>query len=226
MLRSLDRTNARLALTADGRTLVSGGRNLCWWDLGQGTNMVTPSAGNWPMFSADGRTLVVFGRDASVDIWDAASRELDNRFRVGAAPAFGFSGGPAALSPGGSLLAVAGVNDSIELWDTKSGQLLGSFVGHKQNVTTIAFCPDGKTLATSSDDSTLKFWNLGSQQELLTIRRLGGAFRALTFSPDGGALVAGTSSMVPGGGVRVFRAASLVEIDAGESRRRTQVENF
>ncbi len=78
------------------------------------------------------------------------------------------------------------------------------------------FSPDGRTVVTASDDSTLKFWNVATRQELLTVRRLGGGLRALMFSPDGRSLVAGSSSTLPMGGLRAFRAPSLQEIDAAE----------
>ena len=49
------------------------------------------------------------------------------------------------------------------------------------------------------------------------MQRLGGALRALTFSPDGRFLVAGTSATLLTGGLRVFRAPSVQEIDAVEA---------
>jgi len=97
-------------------------------------------------------------------------------------------------------------DDTIRLWDTTTGQSLGACTGHKQDVWSVAFSPDGKTLVTASDDSTLKFWNVATRQELLTIRRLGGALRALHFSPDGQLLVGGTSSSSRTGGLYFYRA--------------------
>jgi WD40 repeat protein len=137
---------------------------------------------------------------------------------VDSMPMFGASGSPVSFSPDGRLLAIAGQDDSIAIWNVNRTELLGTLVGHKQYVSTVAFSPDGKTLASASDDSTLKFWNVATQQELLTVRRLGGGLRALTFSSDGRALVAGTSSTLLTGGLRVFRAPSLPEIDVAEAR--------
>jgi len=78
---------------------------------------------------------------------------------------------------------------AIRVWDTRTGKLHSVFSGHKQSIASIAFSPDGKTLASSSDDSTLKFWNITTQQELLNIRRLGGPVRGLMFSPQGDLLI-------------------------------------
>jgi len=112
---------------------------------------------------------------------------------------------------------VACQDDAIRVWDVATATLIGTLTGHKQTVYTVAFAPDGTTLASASDDSTLKFWNVPTQQELLTITRLGGGLRALTFSPDGRSLVAGTSSTLMSGGLRIFRAPTLQEIDASEA---------
>jgi WD40 repeat protein len=145
---------------------------------------------------------------------------MRTNFVVESLPMFGASGMPASFSPDGKLLAIAAQDDAIKLWDVRTTETVGTLIGHKQGVSTVAFSPDGKTLASASDDSTLKFWNVATQQELLTIRRLGGGLRALTFSRDGRYLVAGTSSTLLSGGLRVFRAPSLPEIDSAEARLR------
>jgi WD40 repeat protein len=219
ILANPDQVNARLALSPDGRTLVSGGPDLCWWDLWRNTRTPTSSVGVLPIFSGDGRKLIAIGPEGIVEVWDSASRQMRNQFKAGTRINFALDDCPVAVSPDGSRLAIAGSNDIIEVWSTQSAQLMGSFIGHKQAIASIAFCPDVKTLVSASDDGTLKFWNLGTQQELLTIRRFGGAFRGLAFAADGHSLVAGTSLIVPGGGVRVFRAALYADIDASENRR-------
>jgi WD40 repeat protein len=80
-------------------------------------------------------------------------------------------------------------------------------------VSTVAFSPDGKTLATGSDDSTLKLWNVATQQELLTIRNLGGAIHTLLFSPDGRLLAGRMSSTFSTGGLRLYHAPLFSEIE-------------
>ena len=96
---------------------------------------------------------------------------------------------------------------AIRLWKTDTCEPAGVFTGHKQNITSIAFSPDNKTLASSSEDSTLKFWNIASEQELLTIRRLGGPVRNLMFSPDGQVLAGRSNSPEsPSGGLCFYRA--------------------
>ena len=48
---------------------------------------------------------------------------------------------------------------TIELWDTSTGELLHTLWGHADAVLTLAFSPDGKTLASGSADGTVGAWN-------------------------------------------------------------------
>jgi eukaryotic-like serine/threonine-protein kinase len=211
-----ERSIALLAVSPDGRTVLTAGweRSLRWWDAATGSNVVTESEGaTRALFAPAGDVVAVFGREGSVELWDVAARELMTRLDVQALSSIPASGVPASFSPDGRLLAIACDDDSIELWDTQQGEVAGALIGHKQHVVSVAFAPDGKTLASASEDSTLKLWHVATQQELLTIRRLGGGLRALTFSPDGTMLIAGTSSTLPTGGLKVFRAPPVSEVE-------------
>ena len=77
------------------------------------------------------------------------------------------SGSRAALSANGLLLAMThGFGDfenAISLWDTFTGERLGTLTGHKQAIWSLAFTPDGKTLASSSGDGSLQgSWSEGT----------------------------------------------------------------
>jgi WD40 repeat protein len=80
----------------------------------------------------------------------------------------------------------------------------------------VAFSHDGKRLATSSEDTTIKLWSVATMQEVVTLPTgQGGAVWCLAFSPDGNTLASGRSD----GTVRLWRAASFAETDAPESTR-------
>ena len=55
---------------------------------------------------------------------------------------------------------------------------------HRDGVTSVAFSPDGKTIASASDDGTVKLWNLDGQQ-LQTLDEHQDWVRSVAFSPDG-----------------------------------------
>ena len=46
------------------------------------------------------------------------------------------------------------------MWDTLSGNLIHTFEGHLAGVSTIAWSPDCATIASGSDDKTIRLWNV------------------------------------------------------------------
>ena len=71
--------------------------------------------------------------------------------------------------------------------------------GHAKPVTAISFAPDGRTLATGSDDRSVKLWDVASGRELASAAALPAAapagpddhpVTAVQFSPDGQMLAA------------------------------------
>jgi len=48
----------------------------------------------------------------------------------------------------------------VKVWDSHAGKLLRNFRGHRGLVSSLAFCPDGRRLASGSRDSTVKVWDL------------------------------------------------------------------
>ena len=164
------------------------------------------------IFSGDGGTMVAIGgRGETIDVWDPGALSKTRGMTITPRPGFAI-----ALSWDGTLLATTGgmddLNDAVRIWDTATGEFLGECSGHKQSVWSVAFSPDGKTLATSSEDSTLKFWNVDTRQEMLSIRRVGTTLSNLTFSPDGAVLAAETNRMATKGEIRLLKAPGLAEI--------------
>ncbi|MEW5867713.1 MAG: tetratricopeptide repeat protein [Chloroflexota bacterium] len=63
------------------------------------------------------------------------------------------------FSPSGTILAAAG--DVIMLWNVADGQVLATLDSHSSKVTGLAWSPDGKYLASTSADGTLRLWGIG-----------------------------------------------------------------
>lgn len=55
-----------------------------------------------------------------------------------------------------------GADGAIKIWDTLSGKLIHTFEGHLAGVSTIAWSPDGATIASGSDDKTIRLWNVST----------------------------------------------------------------
>ena len=72
-----------------------------------------------------------------------------------------------AFSPDGKTLAsAAGYGESdIRLWDVATGKEIGRLEGHKAWVGSLVFWPDGKKLASSSADQTIRTWDVCQSKE-------------------------------------------------------------
>lgn len=73
----------------------------------------------------------------------------------------------------------------VLLFDVATGNEIGAIKGHGKGVTTVAFSHDGKLLASSSTDNTIKIWDFASKRELRTLTGHTSNVESMDFSPDG-----------------------------------------
>jgi WD40 repeat protein len=71
------------------------------------------------------------------------------------------------------------------LWDLTHGNVVKIFVGHDNQVTSVAFSPNGKYALSGSVDNTLKLWDISSGKEIRTFKGHDDAVQSVAFSPDG-----------------------------------------
>jgi len=98
-----------------------------------------------------------------------------------------------AVSPDGKFVVAAGgaKNDAafpIVVWEVETGVRREAFAGHKDVVVRLAFAPDGKRVASSSLDSTIAVWTLGSPTAELT-QKFEHRILGLAWTGDGKSLV-------------------------------------
>ena len=60
-----------------------------------------------------------------------------------------------------------------------------TLAGHTDSVDTVAFSPDGNTLATGSWDDTVRLWDTATGEYKATLTEDSEGIRTILFSPDG-----------------------------------------
>jgi WD40 repeat protein len=85
------------------------------------------------------------------------------------------------------------VDRLVRVWDIESRRLLRSLRGHTHDIRAVLFTPDGQTLATGSEDRTIRLWNpkTGEPMKLL-FTRYDHNVCSLSLSPDGLMLARGS----------------------------------
>ncbi|NKZ05657.1 WD40 repeat domain-containing serine/threonine protein kinase [Actinomadura latina] len=63
--------------------------------------------------------------------------------------------------------------------------------GHTEDVLAVAYSPDGKTLASASDDHTVRLWDVAGRRPVAVLDEYPDKVGAVAFSPDGRILAAG-----------------------------------
>ena len=88
---------------------------------------------------------------------------------------------------------VAGdAGDTITVWEVETGRQAHVLVGHREDIATLAVSPDGRLLASGSNDADIRLWDMATGQSLKTLTGHTNAVRSVAFSPDGQTLASGS----------------------------------
>jgi WD40 repeat protein len=137
--------------------------------------------------SAGGDVMVTGSYDESIKIWDVKSGELlgtiKGKMRTASA---------LAISPDLKLMAVSfqGSGAGVEIWDTKAKRAIHTMEA-KGNVISLAFAPDGKTLAGATTRGVTQMWGIDGAQR----GELADGGGQVVYSPDGSKIIHGYQSI-------------------------------
>jgi WD40 repeat protein len=204
-----------LALSADGKTLVSGASDgTCLWDLKTARPRTWFRPPGRVAFSPNGRKLAVASGNPFIRLLEIPSGEEVRRFPAGAQE----WQSQVAISPNGAVLAAGGEGGIIRLWEMATGKLLRQLLappsspGNHNVVFCLAFSPDGRFLAAGSDSPFVHIWDTATGELWCRLPGHDGHVGSLAFSPDGRTLATAPRE----------RAVCLWEVLSGKKRGRLE----
>jgi len=186
-----------MAISGDRRLVASANwdHTIKVWEAATGRVRVTfqghSKVARCLAFSPDGKRIASCTfptlRSDELKIWDTGTgREVLSLGDPARTVCFSFDG-----------KRLASVLDAtIHLWDATSGRKLLTLTGHTKQVRSLAFTPDGKSLASSADDESVRVWDLPAGQEKRAFRGQPSEYANsdLAFGPDSKQLALATSS--------------------------------
>ena len=196
-----------VAFSPDGRLLASGDTaSMKLWDLDTLKERASIEGKNFlsVAFSPDGKTLAIGGENGGdVMLSDVSTGRL-------LAPLKGRSGDDVifsvSYSPDGKTLASsstdmkttysldgkkleAGNGVGLTFWDMPSGMKLSTSNPAVYNIWSVAFSPDGKSLAAGTEAGVVKILDVPTGRERMTLKGHTDMVHGVAFSPDGRAIV-------------------------------------
>lgn len=179
-----------VAVSPDGTKIASTGDDstvrICSTATGQELFRFEKTGRYCVVFSHDGTRIAAGGRDHAITILDSNTGEkLQTIEHDESATALAFS-------PDDTQFVSTGNNKSIWIWDAVTAQVLKNIGGHKKDVTSVAWSPDGALIASADAGGVILLRRVESIEGGQTRSLSGGKaiIRDVAFSPDGELLAA------------------------------------
>ena len=213
-----------VAYSPDGGTLVSGSGDTTvrLWDVESSRELRVLRGHSDRVasvnFSPNGSRIASCSFDKTIRVWDAQTGQL---LRV----LLGHSGpvSSVSFSPDGLQIVTGSFDGTVRIWDPdladderivlqalddENGDQLQVLRGHEGSVTTVCYSPNGRHLASSSWDGSVRVWDAGNGKQLRVIRGHHGSVNSVCFSLDGVRIASGSEDRT----VRVWDSRTGEEI--------------
>ncbi|KAI3329259.1 vegetative incompatibility protein HET-E-1 [Xylariaceae sp. AK1471] len=175
-----------VAFSPNGEVIISGSQDntVRLWSAATSPHLRTPENYNDVIrsvaFLSDGKIVASGSEDNTVHFWSAATGEHLRTLKGHSSPAIATS---VAFSPDGTVIASGFWDHTVQLWSAVTGEHLQTLRNHGRPVTSIAFSPNSRVVASGSYH-TVQLWAVATGTCLYTLDHVN-AVNSVAFSPDG-----------------------------------------
>ncbi|KAJ3068339.1 hypothetical protein HDU99_003233, partial [Rhizoclosmatium hyalinum] len=194
---------AALAISPDCTLVVSvsSDATVRLWDVETGESIRNFEGHTLPVwsviFSHSGKFVFTASRDKTIRMWSVGTGECLKIFEDQGPPIYGLaiSMDDKILFSGGSekVWLVDDGEKPIKLWSVETGELITLLKGggHFETITSIALSPNGKLVASASEDKTIKLWSLETNECIKTLTGHTDSVQSVIFSLSGDTIISG-----------------------------------
>ena len=153
-------------------------------------------------FSADGKTVFTINEQVLMKAWDVESGAARGSVSSDGAVA------SVALSPDGKVIATGEYDNNVRLWDSRTGKVKQTIAGSAdwtstfsadslvvsvESILSLAFLPDGKTVAGATSNKAVKLWETSHSSEKKSLNGHEDKVSSIAVLPERMRLLSGSS---------------------------------
>ena len=148
-----------LAISPDGKFVVSASDTLRIWELDTGNCLFTlnghAGGSSVVVVTLDCKRIFSGGEDATIKIWDIRSGDHISTIEGHTKEVDGL-----AITRDSETVISGSHDNTIKIWDTRSGACLKTLEGHESYVYRVLLSTDERNIISSSQDRTVRIWEL------------------------------------------------------------------
>ena len=209
-------------LSKDGKYLLTGdgAGEAILWETESGKKIRSYKGHREPLFdvkiSPDGNSIATASWDASMIVWDLSSGE-----KISYTDFKDYSAYCMSFTPDGLYLVAGRLNKALELREPDSKEIVRTFIGHTDVISSIDFGPEKYKMLSASWDGTARIWDISTGMMLQKFKVSKNAVHTAIYTPDGKRIITGGDDRV----IRIFdvNSAKLIKTLEGHQAEVTCV---